>query len=217
VATLPMSPEEFASLAGVSRETLDRLAAYLELLQKWNGAINLVGASTLADPWRRHFWDSAQLRPFLPSASTATTLFDLGSGGGFPGLVLAIVLGDGVAAHLVESDRRKATFLREAARATGTGVVVRSERAEAAVSEVKADVITARALAPISDILELGKAFMQPSTQFLLLKGTQTHNELTEAAKHWKMDVDLHPSRSDPSGFIVQIKRATRHDRSIVG
>ncbi|MGE5539750.1 MAG: 16S rRNA (guanine(527)-N(7))-methyltransferase RsmG [Gemmatimonas sp.] len=212
-----MTPEEFASLAGVSRETLDRLDSYLQLLRKWNGAINLVGVSTLADPWRRHFWDSAQLLPLLPSSDQPSVVVDLGSGGGFPGLVLAIVAGDRISAHLVESDRRKATFLREAARATGTDVAVHSERAETAANPVKADVITARALAPVEVVLELADAYVQPSTQFLLLKGSQTHKELTAAAKDWKMDVELHPSRSDPSGFIVQIKRATRHDRSTVG
>ncbi|HTI87907.1 MAG TPA: 16S rRNA (guanine(527)-N(7))-methyltransferase RsmG [Alphaproteobacteria bacterium] len=208
-----MRAEEFAELSGVSRETLERLTTYLELLRKWNGAINLVGASTLADPWRRHFWDSAQLLPLLPSARSVVV--DLGSGGGFPGLVLAIAAGDRTNVHLVESDRRKATFLREAARATATEVAVHSERAETPSKPVKADVITARALAPISVVLELAAAFAQPETQFLLLKGSQTHNELTEARKHWTMTVDVHPSRSDASGFMVQIKRAIRHDRSI--
>jgi 16S rRNA (guanine527-N7)-methyltransferase len=212
--TAPMTGAEFAELTGVSRETLDRLTAYLELLRKWNGAINLVGASTLADPWRRHFWDSAQLLPLLPQEPNPHTLVDLGSGGGFPGLVLAIVGGEHFHTHLVESDRRKATFLREAARATATAVQVHSERAETLSSPIKADVITARALAPIAVILELAAAFVQPTTQFLLLKGTQTHNELTEAGKHWTMDVDVHPSRSDASGFMVQIRRAIRHDRS---
>jgi 16S rRNA (guanine527-N7)-methyltransferase len=213
MATKPMTAEEFAELAGVSRETQGRLSAYLELLRKWNGAINLVGASTLADPWRRHFWDSAQLLPLLPEGEPVVV--DLGSGGGFPGLVLAIIGGDRANVHLVESDRRKATFLREAARVTATDVAVHSERAETLAAPVKADVITARALAPISVILELAAAFVQPSTQFLLLKGTQTHNELTEASKHWTMEVDVHPSQSDASGFMVQIKRAIRHDRSI--
>jgi 16S rRNA (guanine527-N7)-methyltransferase len=213
MAPQAMTAEEFADLAGVPRETLDRLSTYLELLRKWNGAINLVGASTLADPWRRHFWDSAQLLPLLPQHPSV--LVDLGSGGGFPGLVLAIAAGDRMQVHLVESDRRKATFLREAARATATDVAVHSERAETPTTPVRADIITARALAPISVVLELAAAFAQPATQFLLLKGSQTHNELTEARKHWTMEVDVHPSRSDASGFMVQIKRAIRHDRSI--
>jgi 16S rRNA (guanine527-N7)-methyltransferase len=214
MAPPPMTAEEFGAVSGVSRETLDRLTVYLELLRKWNGAINLVGASTLADPWRRHFWDSAQLLPLLPENPDPLRLVDLGSGGGFPGLVLAVAAGARVEAHLVESDRRKATFLREAARVTGAAAVVHSERAEVLSPAINADVITARALAPIAVILELAAAFVQPTTQFLLLKGSQTHNELTDARKHWTMDVDMHPSRSDASGFIVQIKRAIRHDRS---
>jgi 16S rRNA (guanine527-N7)-methyltransferase len=213
MALQPMTADEFADIASVSRETLGRLSAYLDLLRKWNGAINLVGASTLADPWRRHFWDSAQLLPLLPQ--DPKVLVDLGSGGGFPGLVLAIAAGDRMRVHLVESDRRKATFLREAARATATDVAVHTERAETPSDPVKADVITARALAPISVVLELAAAYAQPATQFLLLKGSQTHNELTEARKHWTMDVNVHPSRSDTSGFMVQIKRAISHDRSV--
>src|SRR5918912_3476535 len=111
----PLTPEGFAELVPVSRETLDRLAAYLDLLRRWQRTINLVGAATLDDPWRRHLLDSAQLLRFLPEG--VRRLVDLGSGAGLPGLALAIL---GVPeVHLIESDRRKAAFLREAARATG--------------------------------------------------------------------------------------------------
>ena len=116
----PLTRQQAGELLGVSRETLDRLQAYLDLLARWQQRINLVGASTLADPWRRHVLDSAQLWRWWPDR--ARVLADLGSGAGLPGLVLA-VLGAPVT-HLVESDRRKAAFLREAARATGALVTV---------------------------------------------------------------------------------------------
>src|ERR1700760_1465911 len=105
----PLKPAEFANLANVSRETFARFEIYAALLTKWNKAINLVSASTLADVWRRHFWDSAQLAALLPANTRA--ILDVGSGAGFPGLVLAMLLGQSCAVHLCESDQRKATFL----------------------------------------------------------------------------------------------------------
>lgn len=210
----PLTADDFVKLATasgqiVSRETMDRLAAYLALLEKWNRAINLVSKATLADPWRRHLLDSAQLLPYLPEGSA--TALDLGSGAGFPGLVLAILGGERLAMHLVESDVRKAAFLREAARVTGTAATVHNRRIEE-IREFPVDVVTARALAPIAAILGLAAPFMAEKTQLLLLKGAQTHKELTEAEKNWTINATLHPSRSDPSGFIVQITEARRHD-----
>ena len=122
----PLSPEAFAQRLHVSRETLKRLTVYLELLRRWQRAINLVGPATLVDPWRRHFLDCGQLAARIPAG--AASLVDLGSGAGFPGMVLAIL---GVREiDLIESDRRKAQFLREVARATGTSVRVHAERIE---------------------------------------------------------------------------------------
>ena len=126
MAARPLSREEFGDRLGVSRETLERLSIHLELLRRWQPAINLVGAATLADPWRRHFLDSAQLAAHVPSA--ARSCIDVGSGAGFPGMVLALLGVSGV--HLIESDRRKAQFLREVARATGAAVAVHAERIE---------------------------------------------------------------------------------------
>lgn len=211
----PLTGDDFAKLANtsgqiVSRETMDRLAAYLALLEKWNRAINLVSKATLADPWRRHFLDSAQLLPHLPGSPV--TVLDLGSGAGFPGLVLAILGGERLAAHLVESDARKAAFLREAARVTGTAATIHNRRIEE-LGPFAVDVVTARALAPIAAILDLAAPFVAEQTQLLLLKGGQTHKELTEAQKNWTINANLHPSRSDPSGFIVQIREARRHER----
>lgn len=210
--TLPMTAVEFAAAQRVSRETIGRLESYLALLEKWNRAINLVGKSSLEDPWRRHVLDSAQLLDFLPPGPA--TLLDVGSGAGFPGLVLGI-LGEGrLVVHLCESDARKAAFLREAARVTATAVSVHAKRIEA-IEPFPVDIITARALAPIAEILDLCTRFIGEKTQFLLLKGAQTHNELTEAKKSWNMQAELHPSRSDNSGFIVKITQARRHDRPV--
>jgi 16S rRNA (guanine527-N7)-methyltransferase len=209
-----MTREEFAALANVSRETELRLQVYADLLIKWNRAINLIGSATLDDVWRRHFWDSAQLQAYLPAGGG--TLLDIGSGAGFPGLVLAIVTGGAFAVHLCESDRRKATFLREAARVTGAEVVVHDQRIED-LAAFPVDILTARALASMMDILALGEHFVAPRTQLLLLKGKQAHNELTQAQKDWNMEAVLHRSRSDDSGVIVQIQKVTRHDRTRIG
>jgi 16S rRNA (guanine527-N7)-methyltransferase len=206
-----MTPAEFAADQNVSRETMARLETYLAALEKWNKAINLVGKSSLEDPWRRHFLDSAQLLDLIPQNSGA--VLDVGSGAGFPGLVLAI-LGEGrLKVHLCESDGRKATFLREAARLTGTEAIVKSERIED-IEAFPVGVITARALAPIATILDLCEDFIDEGTQLLLLKGGQTHNELTEAEKSWNIRAELIPSRSDKTGLIAHIIQAKRHDRA---
>src|SRR5437660_9171448 len=135
-----LSPAEFAAATGVSRETLPRLDAYAELLRRWSPRINLVAASTLDDLWRRHFLDSAQLLPLIPAA--ARNLVDLGSGAGFPGLVLAILGVPGV--ELVEADARKCAFLREAARTAGATVRIHQARIDSLPARAF-DVITARA------------------------------------------------------------------------
>ncbi len=121
-----MTPEEFAQQANVSRETLARLERYAELLEKWNRRINLVGRGTIDDLWRRHMLDSAQLLPLIPDS--AESLVDLGSGAGFPGLVLAICGVENV--HLIESDRKKSAFLREVARETAAPVTIHNKRIE---------------------------------------------------------------------------------------
>ena len=209
----PFGPAEFAETAHVSRETLARFQTYAALLAKWTRAINLVAASTIDDLWRRHFWDSAQLQPLI--GPSARTILDIGSGAGFPGLVLAI-LNPERTVHLCESDQRKAAFLREVARATETNVTVHAQRIEA-LEPFATDLITARALAPIAEILGFCEKFINPSTQFLLLKGRQAHKELTDAKKIWNIDAAVHKSRSDDSGLIVQITKASRHDRGKIG
>jgi 16S rRNA (guanine527-N7)-methyltransferase len=201
----PFDASAFQEATGVSRETLDRLTAYETTLRKWQPKINLVGPSTLPDLWRRHFYDSAQLLPLLPDP--ARVLVDLGSGAGFPGLVLAIL---GVPeVHLIESDSRKAAFLREAARVAGVAVTVHNKRIET-VSGLAADVVTARALAPVADLLDWAVPLMGPQRVGLFLKGQALDDELTAAAKSWTMRAERFDSRTDPTGTILRVSGIAR-------
>jgi 16S rRNA (guanine527-N7)-methyltransferase len=205
MAERPLCREAFGDLLGVSRETLERLSVYLGLLRRWQPAINLVGPATLADPWRRHFLDCAQLAAHVPGA--ARSCIDVGSGGGFPGMVLALLGVAGV--HLIESDRRKAQFLREVARATGAVVTVHAERIER-LRPWPADVVTARALAPLPRLLELVEPFVSADTVCLFLKGGSVARELTEARISWHMVSERLPSRSHPSGVILELRGVCR-------
>jgi 16S rRNA (guanine527-N7)-methyltransferase len=202
----PLKTEEFQRLTGVSRETIRRLSTHLEVLETWQRRINLVGARTLDDPWRRHVLDSAQLAPLLPDAAGAVV--DIGSGAGFPGLVLAI-LGRGDV-HLVESNARKAAFLREAARQTATPVTVHPRRIED-LTPFAAAAVTARACAPLAELLDLAAPFMDLGAVGLFLKGAAVDEELTAARERFNMAVERHPSRSDPAATILIIRNVERH------
>jgi 16S rRNA (guanine527-N7)-methyltransferase len=210
-AAPPLDAEAVGRLLDVSRETLDRLRTYLALLERWQRAINLVGPATLVDPWRRHVLDSGQLRRLCPPSTRR--LVDLGSGAGLPGLILAIL---GVPeVHLIESDQRKASFLREAARACGaSSVAVHAARIEA-VPPLGADVVTARALASLPQLLALAEPQVQSGTTCLFLKGRRAEAELTAARETWTMRVAREASLSDPDGqvlIISEIRRAaSRH------
>jgi 16S rRNA (guanine527-N7)-methyltransferase len=204
-AVAPLGAEGFAALTGVSRETLARLEAYAALLFEWSSRINLIGRSTLGDVWRRHFLDSAQLLPLIPAGSR--TLSDLGSGAGFPGLVLAVLGVPGV--ELIEADSRKAAFLREAARSTGAEIILRPCRIEA-VAPHPADVVTARACAPLDRLLPLAERFIGPRTTCLFLKGQRADEELTAAGKAWTMTTSRYPSRADPSGVVLSLQQVVR-------
>ncbi|MCY4501351.1 MAG: 16S rRNA (guanine(527)-N(7))-methyltransferase RsmG, partial [Alphaproteobacteria bacterium] len=190
--------EAFARMADVSRETTDRLARHLDLLRRWQKRINLVGAATLADPWRRHMLDSAQLAPLIPAGAR---LADLGSGAGFPGLVLAILRGGPV--HLIESDARKAAFLHEAVRATGAPAEVHNARAENL--ELRANVVTARACAPLDRLLGLALPLLAPGGICLFLKGARVEEELAVARRRWRMTVRRRRSRSAPEGVVLEL------------
>jgi 16S rRNA (guanine527-N7)-methyltransferase len=207
----PLSPEAFGEQLNVSRETLDRLSIYLELLRRWQRAVNLVGSGTLADPWRRHFLDCAQLVARVPAG--AASVADLGSGAGFPGMVLAILGVRGV--KLIEADRRKAQFLRAVARATDASVEVHEERIER-MPGWPADVITARALAPLPRLVVLAQRFMTSDSVCLFLKGRSGARELTEARVSWHMEAEMFPSLSEPTGMVLQLRgiRRARHRQS---
>jgi 16S rRNA (guanine527-N7)-methyltransferase len=202
-----LDPEGFAALSGVSRETLARLEAYAELLFRWSARINLVGATTLDDLWRRHFLDSAQLLDHVPEGTRS--LLDLGSGAGFPGLVLAIMGAKGI--ELIEADARKCAFLREVARLAAAPALIRNSRIEAVPPHI-VDVVTARGCAPLDRLLVLAQPFIGPDTVCLFLKGEQAAQELTAANQAWTMDATCHDSRSDPRGVILCLKRVGRRE-----
>lgn len=198
----PLDAEGFTRIFDVSRETLIRLSAYLGLLQQWQRRIDLVAPSTMPDAWRRHILDSAQLAPLI---SDNQVVADLGAGAGFPGLVLGIL---GKQVHLVESDQRKAVFLREAVRMTGATAQVHAARAE--TLKLAVDMITARAFAPLPRLLTLAFPLLKPGGSLLLLKGERVEAELTDARRHWTMDAELLPSRSDPRGTILRLREIDR-------
>jgi 16S rRNA (guanine527-N7)-methyltransferase len=184
-------------------EAWNRLGLQVETLQKWQTKINLVAKSTLPDIWHRHVLDSLQLLPLLPA--DAKRVVDLGSGAGFPGLVLAIARPD-LDVILIEADQRKSAFLLEAARIAGIPVRVVTGRLEK-VPPTPADVVTARALAPLSKLLEWAAKFQHGHTICLFHKGEGLDNELTEASQHWMMDLDRVPSVTAPGAAIVRVAR----------
>lgn len=198
-------PEEFQRAQNVSRETFSGLKQLVGLLTAWNSRHNLVSAASLADVWRRHVWDSTQLVPLIPPG--ASNLVDLGSGAGFPGLVVALLLRDrpGFRTVLYEATRKKCDFLAVAAERLGLVVEIRNARLEDAKPE-SFDTVTARACAPLPRLLSYAQAFQGPGTLNLFLKGQNVGAELTEAHKSWRMRVRKEPSRSDPSGVILVIE-----------
>lgn len=205
---VPLDPQGFAALSGVSRETMAPLEAYAELLVRWSARINLIGANTLGDLWRRHFLDSTQLLAHVPPGTHS--LIDLGSGAGFPGLVLAIAGVSGV--ELVEADARKCAFLREAARVAAAPVTIHNARIEAVPPHV-VDVVTARGCAPLDRLLILAQPFIGPDTVCLFPKGERANQELTAASQAWTMDTTCHDSCTDRRGVILCLRRVSRRER----
>jgi 16S rRNA (guanine527-N7)-methyltransferase len=188
-----------------------RLAAFEVLLRRWNRTVNLVAASTLPDLRARHIEDSAQLAALLPPG--ARRWVDLGTGGGFPGLVVAAILAESapsVQMHLVEADGRKAAFLAEAARQLGLAATVHARRIED-LAPLAADVVSARALAPLPALLPLAARHMAAGATGLFLKGARVDEELAAARTHWTFEAEVGQSRSGGGGVIVRtggIRRA---------
>ncbi|MCG4272286.1 16S rRNA (guanine(527)-N(7))-methyltransferase RsmG [Acetobacter senegalensis] len=188
----------------VSRETKERLEAFVALLEKWNPRINLVSSRDMAFVWDRHVRDSLQIAPLVQGASS---FIDLGSGGGFPGVITAIATN--VPGTLIESDQRKAAFLREAARVTVAPVKVLAERIEQATPE-PASIVTARALAALPKLLEWTAPLLAKGGKAVFLKGQQAEDELTEARRNWHMDVCIHPSVTSHDGVILEVSNLER-------
>ncbi len=198
-----MSPETFAADYGVSRETLDRLARLADLLGKWGQRINLVAPSTLPEVWSRHIADSAQLYDLAPPARS---WLDLGSGAGFPGLVIAAIAAERSGPHvtLVEADGRKSAFLATAAREMGLQITLRTQRIEA-LDIPPPDVLSARALAPLADLCAHAARLGGPDTTALFPKGARADLELTDAATRWHYHVTKIASRTDGTATILRL------------
>lgn len=207
-----MSEAETLTVGGqrVSRETFDALKAFESLVQKWTPAINLVSKSTVPEIWDRHIADSAQIFALCPP--NANLWVDLGSGGGFPGLVIAILAVEHMPelrVNLVESDLRKATFLRQAAQALHLPVSVLSSRIEA-LQPMEADVLSARALAALPALVGFAATHLNPEGVAIFPKGARYQEELAQAREAWAFDVDTRPSLSDGEAAILVIRNIHR-------
>ncbi|WP_375465964.1 16S rRNA (guanine(527)-N(7))-methyltransferase RsmG [uncultured Methylobacterium sp.] len=189
--------------ADVSRETAEKLDLYVAQLTRWQAIKNLVGPSTLAEVWTRHVADALQLLTLMPAART---WLDLGSGAGIPGLILAIAGPPGIRVDLVESNARKCAFLTETARLTGAPVRVHNARIEAVIGDHRGvDVVCARALASLTQLLAWAEPLLKTGTTGLFPKGREVEAELTEAAARWTVGHDLLPSRTESSARIVRV------------
>jgi 16S rRNA (guanine527-N7)-methyltransferase len=197
------------ALVPVSRETAARLDRFAALLLDWHSRMNLIAASTVPTLWTRHIADSLQLLAIAPQARKWA---DLGSGGGFPGVPIACALADRNSAevHLIESNNKKAAFLREVVRVTGAPAVVHAERIAdfARGFRGELDAVTARALAPLPELLSIAYPLLKRGAQGLFPKGQDVDVELTKATKCWSIQASLVPSRTDPESRVVVIREA---------
>jgi 16S rRNA (guanine527-N7)-methyltransferase len=202
---------EALRLTPVSRETEERLQTFVALLLQWQQTTNLISPATIANLWTRHVADSLQLIDLAPDANVWV---DFGSGGGFPGIPVACVLAGrpGAKVHLVESNGKKAAFLREAVRSTGVPAVVHHKRIEDCGDSFgdKADVVSARALAPLQILCDQAFALIGQGAIGLFPKGRDVAAELTEAAKCWRIEAERVPSRTSPDGCIVVVRTLER-------
>ena len=191
----------------VSRETSEKLASYVALIQKWNKAINLISRSSEADIWQRHIADSAQLAQHLPSGPRLW--LDLGSGAGLPGIVLAIIAAEvapSLRFELVEVDQRKATFLRQVSRELGLNVTVLTERIEALTPRL-ADVVSARALASLSDLCNFAERHLDADGIAVFLKGAGAEAEIEVARRKWSFNLESFPSKTSADALVLKLKK----------
>ena len=200
MARSPFASDDFQSRANVSRETLDKLQVYADLLLKWQASINLVGPGTVPEIWHRHFYDSAQLFPYLISDGP---VIDMGSGAGFPGLVLAAMGRRNVI--LIESNGKKCTFLRDVNRQLSLDVTICQARIEACGTLPRAQYVVSRALAPLDILLLYAYPLLAADGTCLFFKGQSVETELTLAKKNWTMQLNSCPSETDPQGVILTV------------
>ncbi|MBW6505487.1 MAG: 16S rRNA (guanine(527)-N(7))-methyltransferase RsmG [Rhodobacteraceae bacterium] len=202
--------EAFQHETGVSRETMSRMDHYAELLQKWNPAINLVSRTTLDAIWRRHFTDSAQV--FNLAAPKGGLWADLGSGAGFPGLVVAILAAEmapGLSVVLLESDARKAAFLATASREAGVKVRISTDRIEAEPA-LGAHYVSARALAPLPELLAYAERHLAPDGTAYFSKGKGWMGEIADARRNWRFEANAHPSKTEENAAILEVRGVAR-------
>lgn len=201
-------PRDFRAATGVSRETLERLELFADRLRQWQTQLNLVAESTMPELWHRHFYDSAQLDELAPKE--AQKWLDFGSGAGFPGLVIAILRArPGFEMHLTDRLARKCDFLREIAQSLGLPVTVHQGKIEA-LQPLSADVLSARACAPLPKLLEFFEIHAAPGATALFAKGRSLPEELTEAKRTWRLAYDSLPSRTGSGGQILRLRSAVR-------
>ena len=196
----------------VSRETYESLSAFAELVRKWTPKINLIASSTVSDIWERHIVDSAQIYGFSPKKYAHWV--DIGSGGGFPGIVMAVMgkeLQPDAQFTLIESDQRKATFLRTAVRELHLNVTVIADRIEKTEPQM-ADVVSARALSTLSALIPLVGRHLTPDGRAILHKGKRAQEEIAEARLSWRFDLEESPSLTDLEGQVLVIQRISRVD-----
>jgi 16S rRNA (guanine527-N7)-methyltransferase len=209
-------PEQFAEAFKVPRETIHRLIRYADLLNDWQKRVNLVSAKTLPQLWDRHFADSAQILRLAPDAKV---WLDLGSGAGFPGLVIAILQANhaNFRMHLVEATAKKCAFLAEVARATSAPVEIhcmRIEELSKSATSLKPDIVTARALAPLPDLLKLAAPWLERGARGLFLKGRDAAKEIESAKKRFDFTCNLHPSMTAHDSVIVEISGVTKRAKA---
>jgi 16S rRNA (guanine527-N7)-methyltransferase len=206
--SLKQDREAALRITPVSRETSERLDRFAEHFLKWQRAVQLVAPSTLNTLWTRHIADSLQL---LPDIEDAKEVVDVGSGGGFPGLILSIAR-PAKKFHLIESDTRKASFLRESARIVESSAEIYAERVESVAKQISTGIhmVTARAFAPLPKLLELTAPFLESGAKAAFLKSQDIDDELTTAAKSWNVNYQLRNSLTDPRGRILLIDKAER-------
>jgi 16S rRNA (guanine527-N7)-methyltransferase len=212
-AALAADREAALALVPVSRETLARLDRFVATLLTWQQRINLIAPATIRELWTRHLTDSLQLCALAP---TARLWLDLGSGGGFPGFVIACALAEnpGARVHLIESNGKKAAFLREAIRVTGAPAIVHQARIEQMGTKLgePIEVVTARALAPLHELLALAEPWLKRGAQALFPKGQDVGTELTKASRYWNIQAVLVPSKTDGNARILNVSQVKRRN-----